>query len=243
MSTLLRSSALLLLIGATLTPATVTASGKAGETVVLLHGLARSERAMRPLAAHLRKSGYQVSNFDYASTRKGPEALVDDLAEHLASLPGPPETIHFVGHSLGGLVARAYLSRVERNDGGRLVMLASPNHGSEIVDHLKEWRLFSWILGPTAAQLGTDPQSFPNRLARPKLEFGVIAGTSSWNPLGSRILPGEDDGTVSVASARLEGMSDFLSIDENHTFIMQSERVATQVVSFLESGRFSKARD
>jgi triacylglycerol lipase len=212
--------------------------------VVLLHGLGRSERSMRRLASRLEAAGFAVENLDYPSTRKTPEELVADLEARVASLTAEPCEVHFVGHSLGGLLARAYLAGdIGRNcpdnaRRGRLVMLGSPNHGSEIVDELRGWRLFDWILGPAAGQLGSDGNSFPSRLGIPNAAFGVIAGTYSWNPLGSRILPGRDDGVVSVESTRLEGMSDFLVLPESHTFIMRSERVARNVVAFLRTGKF-----
>ena len=144
-------------------------------------------------------------------------------------------------HSLGGVLVRAYLADRHPANLGRVVMLAPPNHGSELVDAFAEWTLLRAILGPTAAELGTGPGSLPNRLPKPSFEVGVLAGTRSLSPLGAYVVPGEDDGTVSVASTRLEGMADFALVDASHTFIMRSPEAGAQVVEFLRPGRFRSA--
>lgn len=210
----------------------------ARETVVLLHGLGRTDGSMRALGRHLEEAGFRVQNFDYPSTQAGPEELIADLGERVAACCGESAVLHFVGHSLGGILARAYLARGLPENAGRLVMLAPPNQGSEIVDAVGDTALFRWTLGPTAQRLGTDPNSLPNRLPPPPVEFGVIAGSGSVNPLGSLLLPEDDDGTVSIARTRLDGMADFLVVESSHSFIMKSGEVAEQVVHFLRSGRF-----
>lgn len=211
------------------------------EVVVLLHGLGRTDRSMRPLEKYLSRSGFEVANLRYASTEKAPDALVDDLRESVAACCPEAPTLHFVGHSLGGILIRAYLAEDAPNlvgRVGRVVMLAPPNHGSELVDSLGDSSLFRWALGPSALELGTDRNSLPNRLPPPSFEVGVIAGTGSVNPIGSALIPRDDDGTVSVSSARLDGMTDFLVVPSSHSFIMHSEKVAAQVVQFLRHGRF-----
>ncbi len=208
------------------------------EAVVLLHGLGRTDRSMRPMEKRLTEAGYQVHNLRYASTDKPPEALVEDLGREVEACCAKAAVVHFVGHSLGGLLVRAYLAKEPPPNVGRVVMLAPPNRGSEIVDALGESALFRSLLGPSARELGTDPESFPNRLPPPAVEIGVIAGTGSVNPIGSAVLPDEDDGMVSVASTRLEGMKDFLEVPSSHAFIMRSEEVCAQVAHFLRTGRF-----
>ena len=121
---------------------------------------------------------------------------------------------------------------------GRVVMLAPPNRGSELVDLLGGSELFEWIYGPTATQLGTDPESLPNRLPPPDYALGVIAGSGSVNPAGSLLIEGESDGTVAVEHTKVEGMRDFLVVPHSHTFIMRGEDVAEQVIAFLRTGRF-----
>ena len=117
-------------------------------------------------------------------------------------------------------------------------MLAPPNHGSELADWLRGSETLRSLMGPTATELGTDAESLPNRLPAADFEVGVIAGSDSLNPIGSRMIPGEDDGTVSVESARLEGMSDFLVLPVSHTMILLSSEAADQTLAFLRTGRF-----
>lgn len=217
-----------------------TAAGKAaaGETVVLLHGLGRTRHSMNPMAARLEAAGYRTENLGYPSTRLAPEALVAVLRRELDRCCRDADRLSFVTHSLGGILVRAYLAEEKPANLGRVVMLAPPNAGSELVDRLDGWRLFRWILGPTAARLGTGEQSLPKRLPPADFEVGVIAGTASINPIGSLLLPAANDGTVAIASTRLEGMRDFATVAASHPFIMRSPEVAEMVVSFLRSGRF-----
>lgn len=212
----------------------------APERVVLLHGLGRSGRAMQPLATRLSEAGYGVENISYPSTELSPEALDSYLHEKLLACCQQAPRLHFVTHSLGGILVRAYLAEHDTPNLGRVVMLAPPNGGSELVDLLGDSAPFRWALGPTAVQLGTGPQSLPNRLPAPDFEVGVIAGTSSINPFGSLVVSGESDGTVSVESTRLDGLSDFITIPASHTFIMHSDDAGLQVIEFLRHGRFRR---
>ena len=211
------------------------------ETVVLLHGLSRTDRAMRPLEKYLTKAGFDVHNLRYASTEKSPEGLVKDVSAQVAACCKDSRALHFVGHSLGGILIRAYLAEQRPANTGRVVMIAPPNQGSELVDVLGDSALFRWALGPTGQQLGTQPDSLPNRLPPPTVEVGVIAGTGTLSPLASAIIPGDDDGTVAVARTELEGMKDYILVPNSHTFIMRSKNVGAQVVHFLRTGRFVHA--
>jgi hypothetical protein len=203
--------------------------------VLLVHGLLRSHRSMQPLARHLDAAGFVVHNLDYPSASKDLDALVRQLASAVATCCEDGDgRVHFVTHSLGGILVRAYLAQTHPPRLGRVVQLAPPNHGSELVDHLGP---LAGLLGPTGSKLGTSDESLPNRLPAPDYEIGVIAGTGSVSP-GSALIPGEDDGTVSLASTRLEGAKDFLVMDASHTFIMQREDVARQVEHFLRTGSF-----
>ncbi len=207
-------------------------------TVVLLHGLGRTHRSMGRLAERLDEAGFATVNLAYPSTRYAPEDLVGRVGAAVQECCRDAGTVHFVTHSLGGLLVRAYLSDHELPNLGRIVMLAPPNRGSEVVDRLRTNPVFRWILGPTATELGTSADSFPNRLARIDCEIGVIAGRASVNPFGSALIPGDDDGAVAVASTHLEGMTDFLTLDRSHTFIMRADDTAEQAIHFLRHGRF-----
>lgn len=212
------------------------------ETVILLHGLGRSARSMAPLADALAERGYRVRSLDYPSRRASIDELADELAREVEDCCSrPPVRVHFVGHSLGGILVRAYLARTRPPLLGRVVLLAPPNQGSELADGLADHALLRWLAGPAAAELGTGDASVPRRLGAVDYELGVLTGDRSWSPLRSWLIPGADDGAVAVARARVEGMRDFRVVPETHTFIMRSPQVAQEVGRFLETGRFSPA--
>jgi len=120
-------------------------------------------------------------------------------------------------------------------------MLGPPNQGSELVDSLRSIPGFTMLYGPAVLQLGTDAASVPLQLGAADYEVGIIIGQTA-GPL-SGMLPGEDDGTVTVESARLDGMADFLVMDAGHTFVMNNNEVIRQTLFFLNSGRFDKDDD
>ena len=208
--------------------------------VVLLHGLGRSERAMRRLARRFEKDGLASYSLGYQSTSKSLDAIVDEVAAELALCCAEDATLHFVTHSLGGIVLRAWVAREAPERMGRVVMLSPPNHGTEWVDRLGG---LSKLLGPTGRELGTGPDSVPNRLndlGPVEFELGIIAGDRSFNAIGSWILGGPDDGTVSVESAKLLGMRDFLVLPSSHSFMMYDGEVARQAIHFVRHGHFDR---
>ena len=235
---------LALLLGAGLPSAGAAeepAPEKSVEAVILLHGLGRTSRSMRAMSEALETRGYRVTSFDYPS---GTES-VDRLARRLDGLletcckRAPVARIHFVTHSLGGIVVRYYLATSALPRLGRVVMISPPNAGSELVDALESIGL-DRATGPSGARLGTDPQSLPNTLPPVDFELGVITGDVSLNPFFSWLIPGDDDGKVSVESAKTDGMSDFLVVPHSHTFIMASDVVIEQTGAFLRDGAFRR---
>lgn len=212
------------------------------ERVVLLHGLGRTKHSMAILENALERAGYIVANIGYPSREKDPQALLELVEGELdCCCPQSSGTTHFVTYSLGGILARAYLAESRPANLGRVVMIAPPNRGSDVVDSLGELRLFEWFFGPTAVELGTDPESLPNRLQPPDYELGVIAGNRSFNPLGSWLIPGDDDGTVAVDSTKIAGMTDFVVVSATHTFIMNDRQTVAEVLSFLRNGTFTES--
>jgi hypothetical protein len=196
---------------------------------------------MRPLASRLEREGYAVRNVGYPSWRLDPERLLALLDAELAPWrTSPPGSVHFVTHSLGGIMLRAWLARAPFAALGRVVMLAPPNAGSEVVDRFGRARA---LLGRTGQLLGTDTAAWPGGLPPAGFEVGIIAGTRSINPLFSAVLPGENDGSVSVASTRLPGARAFVTVPHTHTFIMRSHRVHDEVVGFLRTGSFRSQPD
>ena len=165
------------------------------------------------------------------------EAISTARAGCQAACPGK---IHFVTHSMGGILVRYYLEHYQMPELGRVVMLSPPNQGSEIVDKFKDSPLFEWINGLAGLQLGTDADSLPKTLGAPDYEVGIITGDKTVNPILSLLIPGDDDGKVSVENAKLTGMKDFLIVHKSHPFIMDDEKVLRQVTSFIEQGKFDK---
>ena len=208
------------------------------ECVVLLHGMARTRRAMLSLQQVLTEAGYTTVNTGYPSTSKSIADIADMLPLMLESCGSEPSKIHFVTHSLGGIVVRQYLQTHSLPSGSRIVMLSPPNQGSELVDKMKNWWLYKKVNGPAGQQLGTDPQSLPNLLQPIEAEVGIITGRKSIEPWFSRMIPGEDDGKVGIVRARLTEMQDFLVVDYSHPFIMNADEVIAQVLVFLQQGKF-----
>ncbi len=206
--------------------------------VVLLHGLGRTSRSMRALEGNLSGLGFHVINIDYPSSKYPIEYLAEYVRNEVRRRCTDEEKIHFVTHSLGGIVLRYYLKEHQLHNLGRVVMLSPPNQGSELVDNLRDNILFKIVTGPSGQQLGTDSSSVPITLGPVDFELGIIAGNRSLNPIFSHLIPGEDDGRVSVERSKVEGMADFLIVPHVHPFIMNSPEVIEQTVYFLERGRF-----
>jgi len=210
------------------------------DCVVLLHGLARTSSAMETLQTALEDHGYTVANMDYPSREKPIEELssiaVESGIQRCRELAN--DRVHFVTHSLGGILVRYYLEHNPIDNLGHVVMIAPPNHGSEIVDNLVAVPGFSLIMGPAGSQLGTRESSIPLQLGAVDYSVGILAGTRSINPFLSGYLPQPHDGTVSVESTKVEGMTDFRTVKASHTFIMRDDNVISHTIAFLDSGKF-----
>jgi hypothetical protein len=197
---------------------------------------------MALLAERLEDAGYRVVNFGYPSRSEPIEALVDRLEDELhRCCPGSEDSVHFVTHSMGGVLVRALLARREQPHHGRVVMLSPPNQGSEIVDAFADTPVLRAFLGPAGVRLGTDPDGVSGGLPPVDFELGIITGDRSLDPIGSWLIPGPDDGKVGVENARVEGADDFRVVSASHTFIMNRADVAGEVVHFLRTGRFQPA--
>lgn len=219
------------------------ASPPTTDTVVLIHGLGRTRRSMWMVALWLRFCGYRVTSIGYPSRCVSiAEAVERHLMPALAKLElEDGSRVHFVTHSLGGIVFRAWAARRDAAFPlGRAVMLAPPNQGSEIIDELRQWRWVRWLLGPVSAELGTDAASTPNSLGPLPPETGVIMGGKDTLPFFRHLLGPESDGVVTRASSHGEGESDFLLLPANHATIILQPAVFRAVNRFLRTGGFAE---
>lgn len=211
------------------------------ECVVLLHGLARTSLSMELLGWSLEDRGYRVANIDYPSRDHRIEELAPLAVEagiESCEAQDDVDRIHFVTHSLGGILVRYYFAHHALAKLGRVVMLAPPNQGSKAADEMRELPGFEWINGPAGYQLGKGEESIPLQLSPPDFEFAVIAGNQTIDPVTSAVLDDPDDGRVSVSDTRLEGMKDFRVVNASHAFIMQKTQVFILVEEFLRTGSF-----
>jgi len=222
---------------------------RSADAVVLLHGLGLAGWAMARLESSLRAKGYRTINLTYPSRSLPIEQLAAEwLPAQLRSRGvAAASRVHYVTHSMGGIVLRAWLrEEIQKNGGrppatlGRVVMLAPPNQGSAVADRLRRFPPFRWFTGVNGARLGTGADSLPRALGPwpAGVDLGVIAGNRTLNPLFSAWLEGPNDGKVSVASTRLAGLRDHLVLPHSHTWLQWRADTARAVGHFLQHGCF-----
>ncbi len=229
---------LFLLLLSTATPA--------AECVVLLHGLARTSSSLNKMQKALREDGYLTANVDYPSREYEIEELANIAVEDglkTCRAGEAVEKIHFVTHSLGGILVRQYLSTEQIPELGRVVMLGPPNQGSNAADDLDGLPGFDLVNGLAGHQLGKGKDSVPLALGPVDFELGVIAGNRTIDPITSAVLENPDDGRVSVEDTKVEGMDDFVIVEHSHAFMMRMRIPIELTLLFLRTGKFSDPKE
>lgn len=203
--------------------------------VILLHGLWMRGFTLAALRHRLEAAGFSVELFDYASVLRGPEIGVAKLVELGQAHKG--EKTHFVGHSLGGLVALQALQREPGLTRGRVVCLGSPLLGSAVARTVGQYPGGSLVIGKSLDILTRGLQRWEGKQA-----VGAIAGRL---PIGFGFafgaLTSPHDGTVSVAETELPGLTDHVVVPATHTGLLFSQDAAEQTISFLRTARFARA--
>jgi pimeloyl-ACP methyl ester carboxylesterase len=210
--------------------------------VVLLHGISRTERSLRKMQAAIQAAGLVTLNVGYASRSKPLEALAEDIHPAIDNFAERLEgDLHFVGHSMGGLLTRVYIARHRPQRLGRVAMLGTPNGGSEIADRLRNVGTYRAWFGPAGQQLVTR-RDVALAAMFPPVDYpvGIIAGNRSIDPIASALLPKPHDGRVSVENTRLDGMADHIVIGTPHPFLPGNALAIAQTIAFLRDGKFNR---
>ncbi len=208
--------------------------------VILLHGIGRSSKLMRKLEHTLAADGYQILNLDYPSRKHTLEDLSKWIYEKIKPYCDTDRPIHFVGHSMGGIIVRMIIRDHRPKNLGRVVMMGTPNHGSIVADFMQRFKFYAKWFGPAGTQIGTNPNGVHHDLPPADYECAIIAGDRSLDPWFSWFLYcGEpNDGKVSVKNTKLDGMSGFMVVHATHTFLPKNKKVIASVRKFLDTGSF-----
>ena len=213
--------------------------------LVIVHGLRwRLAGGMDWMARRFNRAGYRVILVRYPSRKLDGDGIENDyLAKAVRrhnTRPGRP--IHFVAHSLGGVVTHRFLQDHPPANLGRCVFIATPHHGTELADLIVEKLPSSLpLIGPAAASLNTSSNGLPVTLRQPRFPVGIIIGDRSNLPFLSPLIPGADDGVVAVRSALMEGARDTILLHEAHVEMVRSPAVFDQTRRFVETGAFDHA--
>ena len=212
--------------------------------VVLLHGISRTARSLYKMQKAIEAAGFATLNPGYASRSKPLETLAEDIHPAIERFAGGIDgSIHFACHSMGGLLARVYLAKHRPQRLGRVVMLGTPNGGSELVDRLKNFTPYRAFFGPAGQQLGTQRDAAVNAMLPPvDYSVGIIAGDRSIYPLASALLPKPNDGRVSVENTKLDGMADHIVVRSSHPWLVWNDKAIAQTIAFLRNGKFAATK-
>jgi esterase/lipase len=208
--------------------------------VIIIHGMAQSQKSMAKIAAHLESQNYETIVADYPSTKHSIEDIAQNFIIKRISTLDKSRKIHIIGYSLGGIIARYVIDNHKIANLGNVILIGSPNKGSEMAQFLENYVLVHKIFGPALKDLRPN-SDFWNKIKDNVSEknVGVIAGDFSMNPFSSLfVFDGSSDGTVSVESAKIDGMKDFLVLHHSHYFLMRNKEILPYIENFLKYGCF-----
>lgn len=214
----------------------------AGDYVVILHGFGQSSKSMQRLETYLTDSGYEVINISYPSSKYSIPKLAKDFVwqEVIKKRTDKRRKIHFIGYSMGGVVARYIIEHIKPVNFGKLVLIASPVGGSEIANLIRDFSFTRKFFGPAVEDLATDSDVIKRLKSRVNYDVGVISGNISLNFITSFFLiSGESDGTVSLESTKVSGMKDHQIMPYPHFMMIRNSKVPKFLVNFLSCSKFS----
>ncbi len=209
------------------------------ERVVLIHGLAENPLTMMPVELALRAAGYQVTNIAYPSTLRGIPELLEEYIWPLVGAFDDAEKLHFVTHSLGGVLLHSVLQTTQPSNLGRVVMTAPGLRGSEALEVYRRNWLFRMLYGEAAYRSGTREEGFASTLQmQVNYELGIIAGALPMDPASLFVVPWPHDGKISVGRTKIPGMSDHIVLPTAHDLIASDPIAIAQTLRFLRDGCF-----
>jgi pimeloyl-ACP methyl ester carboxylesterase len=214
--------------------------------LVILHGIYKTSKHMQKLADFMSDNGFKVLNLDYPSTKYRIEELTKKVALQIKNKLPKDAKVSFIGYSMGGLIVRAILNNPEYRPANldKVVLLATPNKGSEVADFWSGFWLFEKLFGPAGEQLqtGSHNKKLDQLLGVPDYDLGIIAGNFTIDPFSSILLKGDDDGKVSIKSTMISTMSDHIVVNASHLFFPRNKQVMLQALYFLKYGKFDKSK-
>ena len=219
---------------------TAPAAAAEPDCVVLLHGIGMQGYVMKRIETALTAAGYRVVNVSYPSRAMPFEEIAGEYlpAQLRENDVARAPHLHFITHSMGSLIVRKLLHDARPANLGRVVMIGPPNHGSTAADEASSYTLLRDYIGENLGRLGTGENSIVRTLGPADFDVGIIAGEVALNPVFGAVLAGKNDGAVTVESARLEGMRDFIVVPYSHTVMLWRDEVIAQALAYLRDGHF-----
>lgn len=207
--------------------------------VVLIHGIADKPMHLWKIEKETLDAGYSVLNFDYKSTKTSMDSVIISLKQEIDSVKSKYNEIHFVVHSLGSFVLRAYLYKYPLENCINSVLIAPPSKGSIMAERFEKFKPFQWLYGEAGQKLGKGDDDYWQVFPPPEKPFGIIAGGINTKHGINPLIPGDDDGTVGVQETKIEGYSDFIIIPGLHSSLLWQSEVIDQILYFLRNEQFN----